>query len=321
MNNNFKIWICGQIGVNGSEENILQQINNFKYFDGAVYSINYNESLINSKTGELDFFDCDGYKDNAGRIIENFIRKCGLLGEVIYTKWVNLHHISPTIIMQSGHFNEGDWILFIDSPEILKEEFASTLKDRIAEWKANGFTCAGWNRIYLFEWNPNIVFIGSPHQSPANIRQGKYFELCDESKVKYTEEGCHFGDFILNKRKQENSHIIHATKYTFCYNLSNQLTMFYSGQELNEHEFNRQQFIKWFKLETGSENTLENLESYLINTHKNKSYNEYLIKYFDYEFIYKDFFRFKVLKHSLKEILDTRKTWSFSEFAQHNVKI
>lgn len=301
-----KVWLCGQFGTN-SYEYIVDYITRLQYFDGGVFSVNFNsrEDKIYDKVFPLIEYKLDQYRS---------------LGEVFYTRWSNDHAIAPNIILHSGHFEEGDWICFMDAPELLKEDFARDIKNKIKEWDSKGIVAVGWNRIYIFKWHDQLTCGGSPHQGFQGIRFGSYLELADESTVEYTDEGCHFGSFMLNRRKQENSHILHAVRYTFVYPISNQLQLFYQGDEFVQHETQRREFRRVFE-ELIGKTTMENLKKLMEDINDNNSllnkiapFPIEIIEYFDYEPIYRDYFRLEILKTPLQEILDTRKSWSFKDY-------
>lgn len=296
-----RIFICGQTSICGTLENMKGLVNLFKYFDGAVFAVNYKPEDIS-----------DGVED----LIKEEIKNTGVIGEVIRTRWVNLHHIAPSLIMQSGHFQQGDWILFIDSPELLKEDFAKNIKQTVKHWDSEGITISGWNRVYFFKWNEDVVFQGTPHQYPVNLQYGKYLNFADESKVVYAPEGVHFGDFILNRRLLNNSTIIHPFKYTFEYVISNQLQMIYPDQkELEQHEADRKAFRRYFQNQFHLYPNVNNMRFVLTNA-KPSSFEDLFINYFDYEPIFRDYYRLKILNTPLNEILKNRNQWSFRKYVK-----
>ncbi len=62
-----KIWICGQVGSRGEEENIVELVKTFDFFDGACWVVNYN-NIEDCNISNPTYFLLDKYK-KAGRIL------------------------------------------------------------------------------------------------------------------------------------------------------------------------------------------------------------------------------------------------------------
>lgn len=280
--NDKKIWCCGQVGGQGELANILEIVSLKDYFDGFSWCVNYQNE---------DFSDDDGtYK------LLNENKKAG---KVVRANWVNINSLGMTMAIQSGVIKHGDWIILIDSQEILKIEFLKSLRENIEKWEKEGVGSVWWGRPYIFQFSMEMTFQPQSVHCMVTPVHGKAISIQDESKVRYEDNGVHFGDFLFNKKKFNNSMLLHGVKYSLQY-VSNQFNMFYQDESFQQHETNRRRFI--LNLENlGFERTLDGLEKFMRSEHI-KEFKEYL----NYEFVFRDFYRYKILGHDINDIVKDR---------------
>jgi hypothetical protein len=292
-----KIWICGQVAAQGQEKNIAELVQIFPYFDGAVWTVNYIRE------------DCFDDEDRTYEYLYGAKKD----GKILKTVWHNLHSPGMTMFLQAGVIKNGDWVLSIDAQELPLEPWLSTIRDRVKQYDKDGITAEFWGRPYFFEYNDQMTYQpNSTHCWPTPLTAGKHISIVDESKVRYTPEGVYFGDFILNKKNLDDTTLLHAVKYIFCYNITNEMQNQYGsfGSKIVEnHEFGRQWFRQWWQEKLGLPTTLEALENYMFGPMDTKA-----IDYFEFENPFKDFYRFKILKHSREDILKNRYQWSLKDY-------
>jgi hypothetical protein len=279
----MKLWLCGQVGGSGEINNLESLLKVKDYFDGLCWCVNYNTE---------DFSDDDGTFE--------FLTENKKEGKIIRANWVNINSLGMTMALQCGKIKEGDWVVFLDSQEELKVQFASELRANIEELEKRGVESLWWGRPYIFKFHEDMTFQPTSVHCMVSPLRGQAISIQDESKVKYDEGGVHFGDFIYNKKKLENSMLLHGVKYCL-FNVTNQMSMFYQGKELEEHESSRIWFNR-FLTKNGYERTLNGLEKFL----REENMNELVKSYLNFEFVFRDFYRYKILNHPIDEIIKTR---------------
>ena len=286
-----KIWLAGQVGGSGEFENIKKLLSFKDYFEGVCFCVNYQKE---------DFSDDDGtYK----LLLENKKN-----GRILRSNWVNINSLGMTMAIQSGPIKFGDWVFLLDSQEEPKKEFLDSLQENIVQWEAKGYEAASWGRPYLFKFYPDMTFQPTSVHTMVHPIRTNSVDLRDESKVVYDEKGVHFANFIYNKKKFPNSMLLHGVKYCL-WNVSNQMNMFYSNpEEFQQHENQRIRFTLYLD-KLGFERSLDGLAKFIRS-----EYFVNVIDYFEWEFVFKDFYRYSLLNHNLNDIINTRKTWSLKEY-------
>jgi len=294
-----KIWITGQVSGSGELENIKELVNiSSPFVDGFCWCVNYAKD---------DFSDDDG--------TYSFLNSHKKEGRIVRANWVNIHSIGMTSAIQSGPIKHGDWLWILDGNEIPKLGFLEKLKENIKEWESKKVGCVAWGRPYLVRFQMSMRF--EPQSAHCTVQpiNGNIISIVDESKVRYDENGCHFGDFIYNKKNLDNSTILHGVKYCL-YNVTNQMAMFYpEPKDFREHETRRQMFVLYLQ-SLGYESNLNGLEQFF----RKGSFTPEEIEYIDWEFVWKDFFRFKILGQHRDEIVRNRKEWSLKRYLETGEK-
>ncbi|MEK6879175.1 MAG: hypothetical protein AABY22_06175 [Nanoarchaeota archaeon] len=288
-----KIWICISAAARGQEENLTYLATKcFSYFDGAIITLNFN--AVENPLVNPTYFILDKFKKN---------------GRILINSWVGLHYISMTMFLQTNLIKNGDWVLVLDSQELVKKEWLEQLRVRTEKYEKEGVTSMFWGRPYYFKYNNQMTYVGQPHCWPYPLTPGKIDNIQDEQNVKYDDSGVHFSNFIYNKKKFEDTMLLHSVKY-YLYNISNQPQMFYKDDELLKHESARQAFCQLLD-DKGYERTLEGLEKFFRNK---DNLTDDLLLYVNSEWVFLDFYRYKILGHELKEILNTRHTFKLNSF-------
>lgn len=286
MQNNIKVWICGIVPINGQEENISELIKTFKYFDGAIFVINY----INSE-------ECN--KNNPTFFLLNQYKKDG---KILFTPWIKRHDYAMNVFLKCGLIKNNDYFLAIDSQELPKKEFLENLQSTIKQCIEQDIGGIWWNRPYLIRYQSNMRYENNPHCWPYPLN-GNQINIANELKVKYELDGTvHFGDFIYNKKKKENTMLLSGIKYSLYDPPNNQFSMFYQGQQLEEHEQKRQQFCDLLD-NLGYSRDLEGLEQFF---RKKENLTQQIKDYLNDEFVFRDFYRYKILGHKLEDIMKDR---------------
>ncbi len=292
----MKTWICGSVAQFGEEENIRELVKTFKYFNGAFFNVNYNDpNLAHSAAAVNETFD--------------LLNSCKKEGKVVWTPWLKRHDWAMNAFLHM--IPNGDNFMYIDAQELPKKEFLKTMPALIERCQKDGIESIWWNRPYvILNKRPEMQFAGNPHAWLQGI-QGKYINIADESKVVYDAGGVHFGDLLYNKKKLENTMLLHGIKYSLYDAPNNQFSMFYQGEDLQEHERGRQGFC--IELDSlGYSRDLVGLESFFRNR-ENLLKDDLLVPYLNEEFVFRDFVRYKILGHSIDQIMSDRHTYRISK--------
>lgn len=302
----MKIWCCGQVSSTGQEDNIEELCRTvFPYFDGIVWTVNYplSSEIQTSYTEEL---------------IKETIRKHKLSGRVIRNTWINLHAPGMTAFLQSGDIKNGDWLLSIDAQEMIKDGWLKSMRRLVDDCERQNITAVFWGRPYFFKYNDQMMYVGNPHCWPTPLTPGQGISIVDESKVRYEENGCHFGDFFFNKKKFDDTMIKHAVRYLFCYNISNETSNQYSDRNLAaQAESERQKFRQAWQAERG-ETTMESLDRYLRDVNDTPPLHDW--KFIDYMSsirAFNNYFRLVILHHKRMDIMNDKSNWNIKDYLKN----
>lgn len=289
-----KIWICGQVASHGQAENMRQVVKSFPYFDGAIWTVNFNN---------------DNYSDHDGVI--DILKAAIIKGDILRTRWVALHNIGMTMFLQCGLIKNGDWVMVIDAQEDVKETWLKGMRDRVDGYEKDGITTMFWGRPYLFKYFDQMTFQGTTHCWPYPLLDGKQANIQDESAVIYDAGGVHFGGFLYNKKNLDDTTFYHATKY-FLYKVGNESQNQYGkfGSKVVLHHENMRQVFRRYAEEKLGITDLASLEDYF----RKEDYDKIFIEYVETENVFKDFFRRKILNQSREDILRNRYNWSFTYY-------
>ena len=291
----MKIWICGSVAQFGEEENIRELVKTFKYFSGAFFNVNYNDvNLVNTIVAANETFHLLNLHKGEGK--------------VVWTPWAGRHDWAMNAFLNM--VPNGDAFIYIDAQELIKTEFLEQMPALLEKCRKDGIESVWWNRPYIMlNKRPEMQFAGNPHAWLQGIR-GKYINIADEKTVSRDDGGTHFGRFLYNKKKRENTMLLHGIKYSLYDLPNNQFSMFYMGAELVEHERRRQAFCACLDNLSYSRD-LEGLENFFRE--KWNYLRVDLIEYLNFEFVFLDFVRYKILGHSIDQIMSDRYTYRVSK--------
>lgn len=293
----IKIWLAGQVAGMGERINIEELVKLSNYFSGLCFCVNYQNE---------DFSDDDG----TFKLLQSHKGN----GKIIRSNWVNINSLGMTMAIQCGKIRDGDWVFMIDAQELPKSQFLENLPDFLQYLENQGIGSVWWGRPYIFKFNSQMTYQPtSCHCFPTPLT-GKTASIQDESKVVYDEGGVHFGDFIYNKKKLDNSILLSSAKYWICHNLSNEAVNQFGqlGQQIvEEKEMFRREMRNYLQNDLNID--LYNFNE-LISYLKKKEFPNKFIEYMDTDPFLNIVFRYFVLNQDRGTILANRNNWSFSKY-------
>lgn len=285
-----KLWLC--FITQDKEKDVEEMTRCFDYFDGIV---------------AVD----GGSKDKTVEILES--RKKA--GKIVHRKWTGDHDMQMSEFLRAGVMKTGDYYVVLDSQERIHPEWLKTLRQDIVAYGANNVGCLLWGKPFLVRYFSDQMYLANPHCMPWPIR-GEIVDVQDESQVIWDipNSTVTLGKYIINKKNMDDTNILHGIKY-MLYPRSNQVEMFYGryGKDIvRKHEEQRVRFI-WYLESKGYDLTLEGLEKYF----RDGVFSPEEDSYIEFEFSFKDFFRFKILNQSRQEILKNRYNWSWIRYKNY----
>ena len=231
-------------------------------------------------------------------------------GRVITQNWTQNHAFLMNHLLYYGNIKNGEYCLYLDSPESLTDYFIEQLPSLLEDFEKNNIGALFWDqRPYIFKYNPYMEFFGAVHWGLNNI-YGKIITLPEKEK------------YIINRRKETPKFFgsINGTKYYLCYFLGNDTQLVYGkyGQNIvNHHENLRKQFqmycIEKLKLNI---NTLDDMINYMKKI-KNKeiSPENYFIEMVELEFRLSELFQIEVLNQDfMNDVVPRRYRFSFKDY-------
>jgi len=231
-------------------------------------------------------------------------------GKVITQNWTQNHAFLMNHLLYYGNIKNGEYCLYLDSPESLTDYFIEQLPNLLEDFEKNNVGALFWDqRPYIFKYNPYMEFYGAVHWGLSNI-YGKIITLPEKEK------------YIINRRKDTPKFFgsINGTKYYMCYFLGNDTQLVYGkyGQNIvNHHENLRKQFqiycIEKLKLNI---NTLDDMINYMKKI-KNKeiSPENYFIDMVELEFRLSELFQIEVLNQDfMNDVVPKRYKFSFKDY-------
>lgn len=271
------------------EQHISEMVRNiYPIFDGIV-------GLVNQPSN-----------DNTQKILEQNKGN----GRILTREFVPNHAFLMNELLFCRHIKPGQYCVYLDSPEEMKQDFLDLLPNLIDKFEKEKIGALYWdNRPYIFKYSEYMEFIGNYHWGLSGI-EGEIITLPDKDR------------YIINKRKNnpEISWCLNPIKSFVCYPLSNETTIMYSkygNNILNQMERERRKFRSYLqevlKLNL---NTLGGLIDYMTKI-KNKEIipDEYFINYCENEHRLSELFQLKVLNMDfMGEIVPKRYQFSFSDY-------
>lgn len=283
-----KVWLLTM--TQERRDDISKMISNiYPTFDGIVALVNQPS---NDRTYEL-------LEENKGE------------GRILKQDFTPNHGFLMNHLLFYGGIKEGDWCLYLDSPESMTDDFIYALPYILEKFDNDEIGAGYWDsRPYIFKYNPYMEFFGAVHWGLKNI-EGKIAHLPSEKDK-----------FIINRRKETPKYYgsLNGTKYYLCYPLGNDIELVYGkyGNGIPEaHEQLRKNFRSYClnKLKLNL-NNLNDMINYMIQIRDKKIIpeNEF-INMVELEFRLSELFQIEVLGMDLiKDIVPRRYRWSFIDY-------
>jgi hypothetical protein len=275
LNNMSKLWLIG-ITQNSLKDIDEMTADIMPFINGLVF---------------VDHFSNDGTKE----LLDS--RKGD--GEIISIPFLNNHSWSMNACLNSDKIQLNDWFILLDSSERLSIDFATNISNFIKELeKYNVKTVYHYSKLVMAQYNPNMMFIGSPHWGLHNA-QSPASRLEDSFPIP---RHCIYS--TRNQTRPADHWINHFLKY-YLYKTSNHLLL---GREDNIKEFSVHEEIRnkfrIYCLDILNINPLK-VDS-LLEYCKNNTLDYQIKWFFNFEPILNDFYCYRVLSHSLEEVKKRR---------------
>ena len=275
------------------KEHVALMLKNvYPTFDGVVSLVN-----LPSNDGTLELLEA-----NKGN------------GRVLTQNWTCNHSFLMNHLLFYGGIKEGQWCLYLDSPESMTDKFIEILPNLINKLEENGMGSLFWDdRPYLFKYNSYMQFFGAVHWGIENMTGASV-------------TGSDKDDYIINKRKEtpEISWCLNPIKYWTCYPLGNETQIMYSkfGKDtLNKHENIRRKFRFYCANDLGLNlNNLNDLIAYMRKVKdKEVTPEDFFIECVETEYRLYELFQLKVLNMDfISEIVPRRFKFSFKDYLSGN---
>ncbi len=272
------------------EEHISEMVKNiYPTFDGIV-------GLVNQPS-----------IDNTQKILEENKGS----GRILTQQFTPNHAFLMNHLLFYGGIKEGQWCIFLDSPESMTDNFINDLPYLLEDFERSKIGALYWDgRPYIFKYNPYMEFFGAVHWGLKNI-EGNIITTQKEIKDKY----------IINRRKDnpEISWCLNPIKYWLCYPLGNETEIMYSQYGRNiweKHENVRKEFRKYcIKNLNLNLNNLTDLIEYMKSiAEKTIAPDDFFIKTVENEYRLSELFQLKILDYDFMTVMHPRNKWSFREY-------
>lgn len=266
--------------------------NIYPVFDGVVAVVN-----LPSNDGTLEILSA-----NKGN------------GKIITQNWTPNHAFLMNHLLFYGGIENGQYCMYLDSPESMTDEFILQIPSIIDQFEKNNIGALYWDdRPYLFKYNPYMEFFGAVHWGLTNI-EGQIITLPDKDK------------YIVNKRKETPKFFgsINGCKYYLCYYLGNDIQLVYNkyGQNVaNHHEKLRKKFqdycVRELKIDISN---LDGIVSYMSKIRdKQITPDDFFIEMIELEFRLSELFQIEVLNQDfIKDVVPKRYKFSFKDYLNGN---
>ena len=240
-----------------------------------------------------------------------FLEKNKGLGKVISARWTNHHGFLMNHLFFYGGLKNGDWCLYLDSPERITNDFSLKIRGMIANFEKDGVEALYWdNRPYLFKYSEYLEFHNAVHWGIFGFL-GKCISNNDKSA------------FIVNTRdkKPEISYCLNPIKYWLCYPLGNEVQAMYGkyGQNVvNKHENIRRKFRGHLRSISVDVYNLSGIISYmdLVNQRRVRT-DPFFDHVVETEFRMSELFQLKVLGLDFMTQMHPRFKWSFKDHMEY----
>lgn len=229
-------------------------------------------------------------------------------GKIIKRNWVNHHAYVQNELFYCQHIQDGDFCLFLDSPEEPTVEFIDLIPKLIDEFNQKGIDSLYWdNRPYLFKYNEYCQFFNAVHWGISELKN----PITLPNKDKY----------IINHRKEkpEISWCLSPIKYFLCYPHGNEVEIMYGKfgpQEVQKQELYRRQIRKYFQDKRISLNNLDGVIEFFKKIENRQIIpDQFIIDALDFQYRLSELYQLKVLNRDfMNEIVPKRWRWKFSDY-------
>lgn len=273
---NTKIWLCGI--TQNSKSNIDDMTREITpYIDGLIF---------------VDSGSTDGTRE----LLE--YRKGD--GEIISLPWMANHGWSMQAFLNSDKMQPGDYFIVLDSSERLNIKFAQNLREFIKLLNIRNINGVyHYSKFVIGKYFPHLTFINSPHWSLIGV-QPNLIRLEDSFP---NPKDCIYS--VRNETRPKDHFIDHFVKY-YLNKISNHLLL---GRENNEAEFRVHEEVRnKFRLYCLRELNINPLNVNSLLEYFQKNELVYQTKWFiNFERILNDFYCYRILNHSLDDILNRHK--------------
>lgn len=220
-------------------------------------------------------------------------------GKIIIQNWTPNHAFLMNHLLFYGGIKNGQYCVYLDSPESMTDLFISELPQMLEDFEKNEIGALYWDqRPYIFKYNPYMEFYGAVHWGLTNVG-GRIITIEDKDK------------YIINRRKEMPKYYgsLNGAKYYLCYYLGNDIQLVYGkyGEQIvNHHEFLRRKFQVYctdvLKL------NIQNLDDIIIYMKKIKNKeiipDEFFIEMVELEFRLSELFQIEVLNQDfIKDVV------------------
>ena len=286
-----KLWLVGMIrGDRSILEKTITPI--IQYFDGVIF-------VCDSRAKEEDVKWLESIKGE---------------GKIILKKWVNDHAHTSNEIFFSGVANDGDYMVFIDETDQIRDFFAKNIREYTGVWNKNNVGMVYLDHPFIFRFHDGLRFVGNPHWGIANVL-GATINLSEIPG--YRKE-----NYIINNRELLRSAFLNPCKYWISYpNFSNHTQLLYAqfGNEIHSaHENLRINFRNHLKHDLGVDiSSIDNVIRYLQDNYGR--YTEFVEQAIEIEIAMKDIFRLYVVGNTIQDLIDNRWNWSYFVYKNEGV--
>lgn len=275
----FNIWMGA---ITKGPANIL--VENSDVFDGCVFT-------VDSRTDKEE------------------INNLNKIGHTIIRDFNQAHDWRANDWLHSGHIKRGDWVVILDTLDLLNDKFKSQLRENIEYWDKNGIRTVYLDRPFIFKFTGHEFFQSSPHWSLRS-----FGPIVNLSQI----EGYIKENYLINNRDINVSGIDHPIKYFIEYKRSNHTELLYrqfSDEIWQKHENYRVWLQLFVEEKLGFECNVANMITYLTAGIMAKNLPNEVIEFIEAEVSMQDLVRYYILKHDfLGEIAQNRFNWSFKKF-------
>lgn len=282
------IYLCGI--TNSKEYENIKALTDpiWEHVDGLIFGYTPSRKLIKDEAGELLF-------ERKGR------------GAIIDRTWTNDHDLQMNVFLRQGPLKTGDWFIIRDGMERFNPEFAKALPKILKSFEMQGIRSVfNYGKGFAFQWNDSMIFQGSPHWGLQGA-QDRSVDLKQMYSEENKEHTWRIRDGEEGGRPFDNK-IDHEAKYVWSYGRSNHLLL---GMEDNYTEYQRAELLRIHIRDVARVNdfglTIDGLKDFMEWAEKSDFAG--FKSWVNSHRVWKNFYRYRILKEKFEEIEKTENTW------------